>query len=74
MTLSPPSESTKEEQAMTHSQTAPAAGNFFDLTGKVALVTGSSRGIGNIIAHSLATAGATVVLNGLNQERALPRI
>ena len=42
---------------------------LFDLTGRVALVTGSSRGIGNALARALADAGATVVLNGLNAER-----
>jgi gluconate 5-dehydrogenase len=41
----------------------------FDLTGRIALVTGSSRGIGRTLAAGLADAGATVVLNGLNQER-----
>jgi gluconate 5-dehydrogenase len=41
----------------------------FDLTGRVALITGSSRGIGNVIATGLAEAGATVVLNGLDRER-----
>ena len=36
----------------------------FDLTGKVALITGAYRGLGLAIARGLAQAGATVVLNG----------
>ena len=36
----------------------------FDLTGRRALVTGSTRGIGAAIAAGLARAGATVVLHG----------
>ena len=41
---------------------------LFDLTGKVALVTGASYGIGYAIAKGLASAGATIVFNDINQE------
>ncbi len=37
---------------------------MFDLTGKTALVTGATGGIGGAIARSFHTAGATVVLSG----------
>ncbi len=37
--------------------------NTFDLRGRVALITGSSRGIGLALARALGEAGATVVLN-----------
>ncbi len=40
----------------------------FDLTGKVALVTGASYGIGMSIAKALAAAGATIVFNDIKQE------
>ncbi len=42
----------------------------FDLSGRVALVTGSSRGLGLAIARGLASAGARVVLHG----RDVPRL
>ncbi|QTX06192.1 SDR family oxidoreductase [Agromyces archimandritae] len=41
----------------------------FDLDGRVALISGSSRGIGKALAAALAEAGATVVLNGVDPDR-----
>jgi gluconate 5-dehydrogenase len=43
--------------------------NPFSLQGRVALVTGASRGLGAGMAAGLARAGAHVVLNGRNRER-----
>lgn len=42
---------------------------LFDLTGKRALVTGSSQGVGLAIATGLAEAGAHVILNGRRPDR-----
>lgn len=39
-------------------------GGLFDLTGKLALVTGSSRGLGRSLAAGLAEAGAEVIVHG----------
>jgi gluconate 5-dehydrogenase len=42
---------------------------LFDLTGRTALITGSSKGIGFSLAGALASAGATVVLNARDPAR-----
>jgi gluconate 5-dehydrogenase len=43
--------------------------HLFDLTGKTALVTGSSDGLGLAIARGLAAAGAQIVLNGRDERK-----
>jgi 2-deoxy-D-gluconate 3-dehydrogenase len=43
--------------------------NPFDLTGKVAIVTGGNGGIGLGIAHGLAGAGASIVILGRNEAK-----
>jgi NAD(P)-dependent dehydrogenase (short-subunit alcohol dehydrogenase family) len=40
----------------------------FDMTGKVAVITGSSRGIGEAIAHEMAAHGAKIVITSRNLE------
>jgi gluconate 5-dehydrogenase len=45
------------------------AHRLFDLSGRTALVTGSSRGLGFSIAEGLAEAGARVILNGMDRGR-----
>lgn len=45
---------------------------FFDLTGHVAIVTGTSRGLGQYFARALARSGADLVLTSRNREACLP--
>ncbi len=45
------------------------ATDLFDLTGKIALVTGGTHGIGMAIAVGLANAGAKIVVNDLSNEK-----
>jgi gluconate 5-dehydrogenase len=42
--------------------------DLFDLSGRVALVTGAHRGLGYAIARGLSRAGAKVILNGRNPD------
>ena len=43
--------------------------SLFDLAGRIALITGSSQGIGFGIARGLGQAGATIILNGRDKEK-----
>jgi len=43
------------------------AGDIFNLTGKVALVTGGSKGLGKAMARGLAEAGADIVISSRHE-------
>jgi gluconate 5-dehydrogenase len=45
------------------------ADKLFDLTGKVALITGSYQGLGLSIARGLGQAGAHIILNGRSEQK-----
>ncbi len=46
--------------------------NQFDLSGRVALVTGASRGLGQVFGRALANAGADLVITSRSRESLLP--
>ena len=48
--------------------------DLFDLTGKIALVTGSTEGLGKAIAMGLGKSNATVILNGRSSQEKLEKV
>src|SRR5438876_807651 len=61
-------------------QTEPSGGDYpmaaspFDLTGKVALVTGGSKGLGKAMARGFAQAGADVVISSRHENELKPAL
>lgn len=47
--------------------------NLFDLTGKVALVTGATHGLGMAMANGLGAAGARIVVNGNSSQEKIDK-
>jgi len=45
------------------------ADKLFDLEGRVALITGSSGGLGRVLAEGLARSGVTVIINGRQEKK-----
>jgi NAD(P)-dependent dehydrogenase (short-subunit alcohol dehydrogenase family) len=50
------------------------AGNLFDLHGRVALVTGGSKGLGKSMARALAEAGADIVISSRHENELKPAL
>jgi 3-hydroxybutyrate dehydrogenase len=73
MQISEPSATAKRIRKMNIQIKSHAAGDTATLAGKVALVTGSTSGIGLGIARALAGAGASVVLNGFGAAEEIAR-
>jgi NAD(P)-dependent dehydrogenase (short-subunit alcohol dehydrogenase family) len=57
---------------MSDSNSSPNQNTLFDLTGRVAIVTGSSRGLGQYLARALAKSGADLVLTARNRDHLAP--
>src|ERR671922_1064192 len=55
-----------------NSRNRPMNEGLFDLSGRVAIVTGTSRGLGQNLARALAKAGADLVLTSRHRDHLLP--
>jgi NAD(P)-dependent dehydrogenase (short-subunit alcohol dehydrogenase family) len=58
----------------THPTTRSAGGDLFDLTGRVALITGATRGLGLAMSRAFAAAGADLVVASRKQQAVLEAV
>src|SRR5437899_13084365 len=63
---------TESDEGSSHSRDVIVNDGLFDLSGQVAIVTGTSRGLGQYLARALAKAGADLVLTSRSRDRLLP--
>src|SRR5437868_13504477 len=63
---------TESDEGSSHSRDVIVNDGLFDLSGQVALATGTSLGLGEYMARALAKAGADLVLTSRNRDRLLP--
>src|SRR5579885_3594911 len=68
--VSPPARQFSRSSEETHMHGEPTVQQLFDLTGKVALITGGTGYLGSAMARALAEAGARVVLTSRDPHRA----
>src|SRR5882724_2534005 len=63
---------TQLDESRSHTRGVFVSDGLFDLSGRVAIVTGTSRGLGQYFARALARAGADLVLTSRDRARLLP--
>src|SRR5438105_980865 len=63
---------TESDEGSSHSRDVIVNNGLFDLSGRIAIVTGTSRGLGQHMARALAKAGADLVLTSRDPNRLLP--
>src|ERR1700675_1252443 len=63
---------TQLDESRSHARGVFVSDGLFDLGGRVALVTGTSRGLGQCMARALAKAGADLVLTSRDIRRLAP--